>query len=171
MQRLRRALLGLGLLLAVPSQAGAWTLQYGQSYIEQGDFLVQPGIQLGLLDAKDRRYRFDFYGRRFGSFTEATAIVGFDETLKIFPWPELKALYGLSLMDQYIQRDSPLAPKKEIHSFNLGVNLGLDWRLLSYDQWTLDAGWNSHIFAAGFAFLLLTTARKSIFTLSVGYTL
>ena len=171
MQRLRRALLWLGVSLALPSQAGAWTLQYGQSYIEQGDFLVQPGVQLGLRDNKDRRYRFDFYGRRFGSFTEATAILGFDEALKIFPWPELQATYGVSFMDQYTARDSTLAAKKEIHSLNLGVNLGLDWRILTVDQWTLDAAWNSHLFAAGFAFILLTTARKSIFTLGVGYTL
>lgn len=169
MQLLRIALLGWLLLQA--GSAAAWTLQYGQSYIEEGDFLVQPGVQLGLIDAERRHYRLDFYGRRFGAFTQATAIIGVDEELAVFPWPELKALYGVSLMDQYTARDSRFEARKELHSFNLGVNLGLRWRFYTYEQWNLEAAWNSHIFAAGFAFILLTTARKSVFTLAAGYQL
>lgn len=163
------AALALSLTLAAP--AYGYELRYGQSYTEQGDYLLHPGIRLALLDDKARQYRFDFYGRRFGSFTEATLILGMDEELAIFPWENLVAVYGFSVMDQYTKRDTVSRPSKDVHSLNLGANIGLHYKIYSYDRWTLNAGWDSHLFAAGFAFLLLTTARKSVFSLSAGYTL
>lgn len=161
----------LSALACIAAPAQALELRYGQTYTEQGDYLLHPGIKLALKDDRGRQFRADLYGRRFGAFTEATLILGMDEELKVFPWDDLTLLYGFSVMDQYTQRDSGMRPKSEVHSLNLGVNIGLHYQVYRYENWTLHTGWDSHLFAAGFAFLLLTTARKSIFTLAAGYTL
>ncbi len=168
---MRRLLASICAMVAITSPAQALELRYGQSYIEQGDFLLHPGVQLSLIDASDRHYRLDFYGRRFGSFTEANGILGFDQNLDIFPWEDLIAVYGISVMDQYTARDSGPSKSSSKHSFNVGVNLGLHYKIYTYEKWSANVGWDSHIFAAGLAFILLTTARKSVFNFSVGYNL
>jgi hypothetical protein len=162
----------MGVVVSLFSQAAtAQTLRYGPSYIEQGDFILHPGVQLALWKNEEHRFRFDFYGRRFGPFLEATAIVGADKFLRIFPWQELVTVYGFSVMDEYTAVNRPQGEDEAAHALNLGLNLGLSWRLLQHEAWDVRAEWNAHIFAAGLAFIVLTTARKSVFTLSVGYTL
>ncbi|HYX35903.1 MAG TPA: hypothetical protein VE954_22615 [Oligoflexus sp.] len=154
----------LWLLSSACAHAGVW-LQAGESVMEQGDFLLHPGIQLGLGLDDGTRYRVDFTGRRFGSFLEMTTMLSRDEILKIFPWPELTARYGVTVMDAYTSYDPPGEPKTSVHDVNIGLCLGLAYTLWSEDRWRVNAEWNSQIYAAGFAFLFLTTARKSIFTL------
>jgi hypothetical protein len=154
----------LWILSATWAQAGVW-LQAGESFMEQGDFLLHPGVQLGLGLDDGTRYRLDFTGRRFGSFLETTTMVSRDEILKIFPWPELTARYGVTILDAYTAYDPPGEPKKSVHDVNVGLCLGLGYTIWDADRWRVNAEWNSQIYAAGFAFLFLTTARKSIFTL------
>jgi len=160
-------------LLAIGSAAtqAQIAVQAGESLIEQGDFILHPGIQLGLSLADGSRYRLDFTGRRFGSFLETTTMITRDEIFPIFPWPELTARYGVTLMDAYIAYDPPNGPKETAHEFNIGLSLGLGYTLWQHEDWKVKAEWNSQIFAAGFAFLVLTTARKSIFTLGAEVTL
>lgn len=154
----------LSILSPAPANASVW-LQAGESMMEQGDFLLHPGIQLGLGFNDGTRYRLDFTGRRFGSFLEMTTMVSRDEIFEIFPWPELTARYGVTIMDAYTSYDPPLERKTSVHDVNIGICLGLAYTLYREERWRVNAEWNSQIYAAGFAFLFLTTARKSIFTL------
>jgi hypothetical protein len=133
--------------------------------MEQGDFLLHPGVQLGLRLGDGIRYRLDFTGRRFGSFLETITMLSRDELLDIFPWPALSARYGVTIMDAYTSYDPPGESRKSVHDWNIGLSLGLGYTIWSDDRWRINAEWNSQIYAAGFAFLFLTTARKSIFTL------
>lgn len=160
----------LWILSPALAHAGVW-LQAGESVMEQGDFLLHPGIQLSLGLDDGTRYRLDFTGRRFGSFLETTTMISRDEIIKIFPWPELTARYGVTIMDAYTAYDPPEGAKESVHDFNLGLSLGLAYTLWSEESWRVNAEWNSQIYAAGFAFLFLTTARKSIFTLGAGVAL
>ncbi|WP_141733594.1 hypothetical protein [Oligoflexus tunisiensis] len=154
----------LWILSPAMGHAAVW-LQAGESVMEQGDFLLHPGIQLGLGFEDGIRYRLDFTGRRFGSFLETTTMVSRDEILKIFPWPELTARYGVTIMDAYTAYDPPAGPKESVHDINVGLSLGVGYTIWSQDKWRVNAEWNSQLYAAGFAFLFLTTARKSIFSL------
>lgn len=157
-----------GLMLWIVSgasaHAGVW-LQAGESVMEQGDFLLHPAVQLGLGLDDGTRYRLDFTGRRFGSFLETTTMLSRDELIKIFPWPELKARFGVTIMDAYTSYDPPGGSKESVHDVNVGLCLGIGYTIWSEEKWRVNAEWNSQIYAAGFAFLFLTTARKSIFTL------
>lgn len=152
-------------ILSSASPAAAVWLQAGESVLEQGDFLLHPGVQLGLGLSDGSRYRVDFTGRRFGSFLETTTMISRDEIFKIFPWPQLTARYGVTVLDAYTAYDPPGGPKKSVHDINIGLCLGLGYMIWSDDRWRVNAEWNSQIYAAGFAFLYLTTARKSVFTL------
>lgn len=154
----------LWMISATWAHAGVW-LQAGESVMEQGDFLLHPAVQLGLGLDDGTRYRLDFTGRRFGSFLETTTMLSRDELIKIFPWPELTARFGVTIMDAYTSYDPPGEPKESVHDVNIGLCLGIGYTIWSEDRWRVNAEWNSQIYAAGFAFLFLTTARKSIFTL------
>ncbi len=165
-----RSLFAGGLAIALvgilgPDAEAQIRLQAGESMLEQGDFLLAPGVQLSLGLADGSRYRLDFSGRRFGSFLESTTMISRDETLKIFPWPEVSARYGVTLLDAYTSYKPQQGKAEEVHDFNLGLSLGLGYRLWQGQDWAINAEWNSQIFAAGFAFLVLTTARKTVFTL------
>lgn len=148
----------------------AYNVRIGQSFIEQGDFLLAPGAQVAL-DMGKSRLRIDFSGREFGPFVEATAIASYDLELKVIPWDRVTTRYGFSIMDEYTAFNNPRGEDEEIHSFNAGANFGIGLTLYQGKDWDAALEWNSHIFAAGFAFLFLTTARKSVFTLSAGYDL
>lgn len=157
-------------LLGSSIAEAAYNVRIGQSYMEQGDYLLHPGAQVAV-DMGKRRLRLDFSGREFGPFIEATAIVSYDLELKIIPWERVTTHYGFSIMDEYTGFNNPHGEDEEIHSFNAGANFGLGVKLYEGKNWDAALEWNSHIFAAGFAFIFLTTARKSIFTLSAGYDL
>ncbi|MCX6130145.1 MAG: hypothetical protein NTX25_13900 [Proteobacteria bacterium] len=164
-------LLFASLCLPGRSEAAMAWLRASQSYIEQGDYLLQPGLQVAMGLEDGSRYSLDFTGRRYGSFLETTTMLTRDKTLPIFPWPSVTALYGISLLDEYTGYDPPKGTSQGSHSVNLGINLGLAWNVWQYEQWTLTTEWNAHLFAAGLAVILLTTARKSVFTLGVEYSL
>ena len=148
--------------------AKALGFRAGQSWFEQGDYLLEPGIELAVEDAEHRSLRFEFTGKTFGNFTQATGILSLNLPFEIFPWKSVYTSYGLSLMDEYTAYNSPYGHDESIHALNLGLNLGLGWKVWQGDHWNARLEWNSHIFAAGLAFLYMTTARKTVFTAAVG---
>lgn len=157
----------LAVELAPEGLAAETRLGFGQGFIEGGDFVLHPAVQANLELPSTTRFRLNFSGRRYGSFLETTSLVTWEESLELFPWEQLKARLGVSFLDQYIAYDPPGAPSEQSHDLNLGLALGLDWEIYSYDRYHLKAEWNAHLFAAGFAFLVLTTARKSTMTIGV----
>ncbi len=159
----------LACLWATPSKALG--LRAGQSWFEQGDYLLEPGASLTLENELHRSVRLDFSGKTFANFTQATAILSLNLPFEIFPWESVYTSYGFSLMDEYTAYDSPSGKDDQLHAFNLGLNLGLGWKVWQGDNWSARLEWNSHIFAAGLAFVFMTTARKSVFTAAVGYDL
>lgn len=157
-----------GLLLwfsSVPSALSAVWVQAGESVMEQGDFILHPGLALGLGLDSGVRYRLDFTGRRFGSFLETNTMISRDQLIKIFPWPQVSARYGVTIMDAYTAYSPPGGPKEDVHDYNIGLCLGLGYMIWDQGDWRVNAEWNSQIYAAGLAFIYLTTARKSVFTL------
>lgn len=151
--------------------ASALELRVGQSWFEQGDYLLHPGVQATLSTQDKKSLRVEFFGRTFGRFTEATGLLSLNLPFTILPWEFVYTSYGLTLMDEYTAYRSPSGEDESIHAFNFGVNLGIGTKLIYTKDWALRAEWNSHIFAAGLAAIFMTTARKSVFSLSLGYDL
>ncbi|MBC7660008.1 MAG: hypothetical protein H7249_09895 [Chitinophagaceae bacterium] len=170
MRSLAVAICLLAFILANP--ALAIELHAGQSWFEQGDYLLEPGISIAAESDAQQSVRLDFTGRTFGGFTQATGILSLNLPYKVLPWDFVYTTYGLSLMDQYTGYKSPNPGKDEsIHSWNVGLNLGIGWQIFKADHWDARLEWNSHIFAAGLAFIYMTTARKTVFTAAIGYEL
>lgn len=168
----------LGIYLASLAAFNAFTLpcmalelRAGQSWFEQGDFLLHPGVQLSLENEARQSLRLEFTGRKFGYFTETTSILSLNFPYDILPWKSVYTSYGLSVMDEYTGYDSPTGKDESIHSMNLGLNLGIGWKVFEYKAFNARLEWNSHLFAAGLAFLYMTTARKSVLTAAIGYEL
>ena len=159
------------LCLFLSNPATALELRAGQSWFEQGDYLLHPGVQLTLENPEGQSLRFEFTGRTFAGFTEATGILSLNFPFKILPWDFIYTSYGISLMDEYTAYNSPHGRDNAIHAMNLGVNLGIGWQAWKHDRWNARLEWNSHLFAAGLAFVYMTTARKTVFTAAVGYDL
>ncbi len=162
------ALLGL---CGRPESGFGLELRVGKAWFEKGDYLLEPGAEIVLENARHQSLRLELSGRRFGRFTETSGILSVNFPFTVLPWKSVYTSYGISLLDQYTAYNSPSGKDESEHSINLGVNLGLGWRVIETGQWSADLEWNSHIFAAGLAFIYLTTARKTNFTLAVGYEL
>lgn len=166
----RKALILALLFLLFPGQArAAYELRAGQSWFEQGDYLLHPGIQITAATPDNKSLRFEFTGRTFGRFTEMTSLLSLNFPYEVLPWPSVYTTYGVSVMDEYTAYDSPSGRDETIHAFNAGLNLGIGYKLYETGNFKARLEWNSHIFAAGLAFLFMTTARKTVFSASVGY--
>lgn len=163
-----KALLVSGLLVC-PSPGFAYEVRAGQSWFEQGDYLLHPGVQATVATPDNKSLRFEFTGRTFGRFTETTSILSLNLPYEVLPWKDVYTTYGFSLMDEYTAYDSPRGQDESIHAFNAGLNLGIGYKILDSKQWDVRVEWNSHIFAAGLAALFMTTARKTVFSATVGY--
>lgn len=162
-------LLNLSVLWA--KSAKALEFRAGQSWFEQGDYLLQPGVQLTIANQDRQSLCLEFSGRTFGGFTQATGILSLNFPYDLSPWDALYTTYGISLMDEYTAYDSPQGKDASIHAMNLGLNLGIGWKVWEGHGWNARLEWNSHIFAAGLAFIYMTTARKTVFTAALGYDL
>jgi hypothetical protein len=159
----------IGCLL--PHPAMAFELRAGQSWFEQGDYLLHPGIQVTAATDDNTSLRFEFTGRTFGRFTESTSILSLNLPYEVLPWKSVYTTYGFSLMDEYTGYNSPRGRNESIHAFNAGLNLGIGYKLYEQGRFNARFEWNSHIFAAGLAFIFMTTARKTVFSATVGYDL
>jgi len=159
------------LLMSRTEESFATELRAARGWFEQGDFILAQGLQLAVINDNKQSVRFEFTGRTFGGFTEATGIVSANLPYQVLPWTSVTTTYGLSFMDEYTAYDSPHGKDEALHSLNLGINLGLAWTVIETGRWNATLEWNSHIFAAGVAFLYLTTARKTNFSAGVGYRL
>lgn len=168
------SVLSLPLVLMLGLRSGAalaYEIRAGQSWFEQGDYLLHPGVQITAATRDNTSLRFEFTGRTFGRFTQTTSILSLNLPYKVLPWEDVYTTYGFSLMDEYTGYRSPRGEDESIHAFNAGLNLGIGYKLIDSKTWKARIEWNSHIFAAGLAALFMTTARKSVFSASVGYEL
>ena len=151
------------------TEAMAFEIRAGQSWLEQGDYLLHPGVQISVATEDQRSLRFEFTGRTFGRFTQSTSVLSLNLPYQVLPWKAVYTTYGFSLMDEYTAYRSPRGSDESIHAFNAGVNLGIGYQIIENSTWSARIEWNSHLFAAGLAALFMTTARKSVFSATLGY--
>ncbi|RYZ67040.1 MAG: hypothetical protein EOP09_11705 [Proteobacteria bacterium] len=157
--------------LLMPTAGKAVEIRAGQSWLEQGDYLLHPGVQLTAATKDNKSLRFEFSGRTFGRFTQSTSILSLNLPYEVLPWKEVYTTYGFSLMDEYTGYNSPRDDDESIHAMNAGLNLGIGYKIFDHGGFNARLEWNSHIFAAGLAFIFMTTARKTVFSATVGYEL
>jgi hypothetical protein len=99
--------------------------------------------------------------------------LAFAKQTEIFGSKSLTASAGFSLMANQTSisyKDYP----QENSSFtntNIGLLLGLRYNIVATKSFSLTASWDSHLFAAGDAVLLLVTGRKQILGLTAGVAL
>lgn len=178
-RRLGLGLLGLALIM---DRAQGIEALGGISVVDEGDDRPRPAVHLQV-GAKDRfQGRAYAWGRTFGPVAEQTILLAGGAE---FGLPKLsKALSGVigpALLWERTTIDPAESPDgaEDVEggqattrddNGNLGLLLGVHYRP-SKGPFLIDFGWDSHIFLAGVAGLLLTTARRQALSISFGVTL
>ncbi len=164
LRSLARLIFGLSLFQSFLLKAES--IHMARTVMESGDYIYHPGVQLAW-SQPSQRVRLDVQGQSFGAYRRIKALLGWDYALELLPWSEVQTYVGVSLLDQYTAYHPAQGASSQEHDLNLGLNLGWAWNLYHYERWTLRATWDSHLFAAGLAFVLLTTARENVLGLGV----
>jgi hypothetical protein len=142
----------------------------GLSAIEEGDDRLRPGVLAHVSDPEIGFVRLHHYGRTFGPIVERSYIISANRELDILRSLGNEILYaGLgfaALIEQTqirVQNDSV----SEMN-YNLGFNVGAYARIPLPQPMFMKIGWESHIFPAGFASILLSNGRKQVISLVTG---
>lgn len=166
--------MALMLTISVASpEAHALEVATGIGGVEEGDDRGQSAAILHLGLSSQWYSRFYIWGRSYGPVTETNGILAFAKQTEIFGSKSLTASAGFSLMANQTSisyKDYP----QENSSFtntNIGLLLGLRYNIVATKSFSLTASWDSHLFAAGDAVLLLVTGRKQILGLTAGVAL
>ena len=110
------------------------------------------------------------WGRTQGPVTETSGILSAAKRFDLFGSKDLRGSYGFSALAENTTikyKDYPEDSSNHT-STNFGVMLGMHYNLLSSKAMTVTASWDSHIYAAGDAIILLVTGRKQILGLTAG---
>ena len=172
-------------LAAGTASAGTFDLGLGFAAIEAGDDRTRPAaaLHVGIDDFwVGRAY---WYGQEFGPVRETTTIVAAARQWGIFKSDSLVARFGVAVMDDRTVIDfeeeddsspttgtgtSDLPADVAEDNWNLGAEFGVAWRLppkLSGPLF-LEVGWDSHVFPAGSAAILLASGRRQALSLTMG---
>ena len=143
----------------------------GSSQMEEGDNLRKFGTQIQII-SHNKTFHFDYVPMKMGPITKKTILLNLSKQIKLPKFQKLKALVGFSSLVQHTQIVIPTMNIDDSEtSYNLGVNYGLSFDIKLMKSLSFFANWNSHIFPAGLASLLLVTGRKEIIALGIGLSL
>lgn len=157
-------------LISFQGTAAAHSVAVLGAAVEEGDDLMRPaaGLHLGI---KDKYFARAFvWGREFGPVQEQSVLISAGRTVPVFGSKILMARFGLAALAEstsveFTGADAHLSRKAT--QYNLGAVAGLHLQWNRMGPLLVTAGWESHLFLAGVAGILLSTGRKQ--TLSVGF--
>jgi hypothetical protein len=165
---IRNTLLAVSLIYAQGADAAPSVAALGAA-VEQGDDLMRPaaGLHLGINDKYFARAWI--WGREFGPVVEQSVLISAGRTVPAFGSKIIVARFGVAALAestsvQFTGTDEHLS--RETTQYNLGAVAGLHLHWNRTAPLLVTAGWESHLFLAGVAGILLSTGRKQ--TLSVG---
>lgn len=173
-KRLTTAAILLATALTLPyGKVMAVDIATGIGAVEEGDDRGQAAALLHLGLANQWYSRFYLWGRSYGPVTETNAIITAAKQTQVFGSKSLTASAGISVMANQTAityKDYP-SENSSYTNTNFGLLLGLRYDIVTTKSFNLAASWDSHIFAAGDAVILLVTGRKQILGLTAGISL
>lgn len=165
--------LSLTASILAPSKLQAIDIATGIGAIEEGDDRGRAAAVLHLGFQNQWYSRFYVWGRSYGPVTETDAILSFAKQTGVFGSKSFTASAGVSLMANQTSityKDYPDESTSYTNT-NVGLLLGLKYDIVTGKRFSLAASWDSHLFAAGDAIILLVTGRKQILGITAGITL
>ncbi len=153
--------------------ARALDIAAGLGAVEQGDDRGQSAAIIHLGMQNQWYSRVYVWGRSFGPVTETNGILAAAKQTGVFGSKSIFASAGLSLMANQTAITYKDAPSENTSytNTNVGLILGLRYSIVSTKTISLSASWDSHLYAAGDAVILLVTGRKQILGLTAGLSL
>ncbi len=169
MINLIRGVMCLFLLIDVAHCGVDVDLGLGGGAVEQGDFLLQPSIRLGVEFDQSYLLMWDFYGRDYDSIEERTHMLSFAYRPQLTTMANgLSLLFGLSFLDEYTSYKPDVADERVFNSTNFGFYTGIHWDWNFIEQLKLTVAWDVALFPAGVATIYLVTSRKQFITAGLG---
>ena len=140
--------------------------------VEQGDFLMQPSIRLGLGYKEVWLLLWDFYGRDYSSIEERSHMLSLVYKPQLTRMPGGFSLaFGLSLLNEFTRYEPELAEKRQFNSTNLGFFTGIHWNWHFSEKFLANISWDAALYPAGLASIYLVTSRKQFITAGLGVSL
>jgi hypothetical protein len=160
-------------LIGAPGRVKAANVSAGVGAVEEGDDRGRGAFILNLHFANNWWTKTSVWGRTYGPVTETAGVLAFGKRFDLFGSKTLHSAVGATSLAENTSikfKDSP-SDSSSYTSTNLGLMLGLSFELYQSKYATLAASWDSHLFVAGEAGLLLVTGRKQILGLTAGISL
>ena len=157
----------------VPTKLKAADVSAGVGAVEEGDDRGRGAFIINVRFSNNWWTKTSIWGRSYGPVTETAGVLAFGKRFDVMGSKFLHSAVGVTSLAENTSikfKDSP-ADSSSYTSTNLGLMLGLSYELYQTKYATLAASWDSHLFVAGEAGLLLVTGRKQILGLTAGISL
>ena len=168
-----RSLIALVLLVGIQTKVLAADFSAGVGALEEGDDRGRGAAILHAGFSNNWASRLYIWGRSYGPVTETDGILTAGKRYDIFGSKNLHSMLGISVLAERTSityKDAP-SDSSTYTSTNVGLMLGLNYDLYKAKTINVSLSWDSHLFAAGQAVLLLVTGRKQIVGVTAGISL
>ena len=159
-------------LLTLSTATYAFDLSVGAGGVEEGDDRLRPvgAFMLGL--GESFVTKAFLWGRTYGPVTERSTVISLNYRFApLGPSSMMRATMGAVYLSEYTSveqgPDAALAAD-EVNQAIVGMAFGLDWTI-PFGPAFLRFNWDSNIFIAGTAGMLLSTGRKHMLSLGTGF--
>ncbi|MEI6833089.1 MAG: hypothetical protein WCL28_03775 [bacterium] len=145
----------------------------GIGALEEGDDRGRSAAILAAAFANNWWTKTYVWGRSYGPVTETAGIISVGKRFDFSGSKSLRSAIGFSSLAEHTAvkySDSP-SESSSFTSTNFGLMLGMHYDVFKTKNITITGSWDSHLFAAGEAILLLVTGRKQILGLTATITL
>ena len=165
--------------LVAASKSFAVGLELGLAAVDGGDDRAEPAALMRAYFGSSFYTQALLYGADFGPVTTRTGIISAGVISPLKGFDKVSVLAGISLMDEYlgVYRQKRILPDGSAsdpvneHNFNFGGILGLRYEFFPKSPYRLSFGWESHLFIAGEAGILLVFGVKQAWSLAAGVNL
>lgn len=162
-------------LFACAWQQGALALSFaaGAGALEEGDDRLRPAA-LAQLTSASRNWSGEVavYGRRFGLVRQQGQLYSgfYQGALPLGTSKRFQAAVGATLLHELTTlAATPSTPSQKRRLFNGALALGLHVQIFKAGPVSLHANWDAHVFSSGAATFYLSTGRKQIVSLLIGF--
>ncbi len=163
------ALISLLAILQSPLAQGVTALTVGAAATEEGDDRQRPAVYIAGVFGDQYFAKSYLYGRTFNRVTEQTVTLSVGKRFGIFNANFLKAGLGVTASNDSTRIEaSETEPAESENAGNFGALFNIHISPPLAQNMTLEAGWDTHLFAAGAAGLFLATGRKQMLYLGAG---
>lgn len=159
-----------GTLGADTALAGNLSLRMGG--VEETDDHVKPAVGVEFALESGWGFHYDYWGRKFGPVVEKRSQLSLFKKFFPFKGKSFAALTGLSYLEETTTIEfagSDTEFDRDETETNGGFVFGFTYAFFDKSSFDLHLYWNSSIYPAGDAAILLVTGRKQTFGLGGGF--